>query len=74
MKNLTKEQLKSILEKHEYVLLRDRHGNLDGINSKCKNLALRRSKLKDNDETMYQSFRPVSFIEYINYKLPFLTQ
>lgn len=72
MKNLTKAQLKAILEKHEYVLLRDRNGEQFGINSKCMNLALKRINFKDNDESKYLSYRPVSFIEYINYKTPFI--
>ena len=72
MTKLTKAQLKAIFKKHEYVLLRDMQGEQFGINTKCMNLALRRSTLKDNDETQYLSFRPVSFIEYINYKIPFI--
>ena len=72
MKNLTKAQLKAIFKKHKYVVLRDRHSYQYGINTKFMNPVLKRSNLKDNDETHYLSFRPVSFIEYINYKTPFI--
>jgi len=72
MKNLTKAQLKSILKKHDYIVLRDKYGELHGINTKSMNPALRKSNMKDNDPTIYQSYRPVTFIEYIKYKIPFI--
>ena len=69
--NLTKEQLYKATKKHEYLLLRGQFGTM-AINCKIADVLYKRSVLKPKDKTQVQSFKPVSFIEYIQLKSPFI--
>ncbi len=65
-------KIKSIMEKHDYVLLRNRANNmLIGFN--CK-VAVHREKqvaYDPNAESIFISYYPCTFMEYISHKVAF---
>lgn len=71
--NMTCAELLSATELHPYLLCRLWTGKLMGINSKIAKIAIKNGKMKDlKADTEFTSYIPVSFIEYISFKHPFL--
>jgi hypothetical protein len=57
---------------HSYILLRDKDGNLFGLNCKVGILGAKFPGFMPESESWIKSFIPCSFQEYINYKIPFI--
>ena len=69
---MTIAQIKKASLEHKYLGLRFNSGHLMGINSKCVEKAINRTKKHLNSKTEFQSYTPLNLNEYINYKHPFL--
>lgn len=65
-------EIKSMCHKNKFVLLRHYTGSVIGLNCKAVDIAHRRSPIDDKDLTVWVSFSPCDFNEYISYKTPFL--
>jgi hypothetical protein len=71
MKYLTFKQLDEACKKHAYLILRFGSGHQMGVNTKVSKLSKKKYGFKENHISDFVSFRPCSFIEYIQYKHPF---
>lgn len=69
--SLTIGELIKALQRNRFILARFIDGDLVGINSGVLKI-LCKKPFDTNQQTNYTSFKPCSFIEYINYKTPFL--
>lgn len=69
---MTVKQLLKACKTHPFLLLRDSNGVLYGVNSKVALLKTRGLKLDTEKQIWVKSFVPVSFQQYINYKVPFI--
>ena len=69
---MTIAQIKKASLEHKYLGLRFNSGHLMGINSKCVEKAINRTKKHLNSKTEFQSYIPLNLNEYINYKHPFV--
>lgn len=72
-KNLTVGQLLNAAEKHDYLLCRFPSGYQIGINSKVAKIAAKTGACDNLSlETEFVSYKPCSFMEYINHKHAFI--
>ncbi len=69
--NMTALQVQSALHKSDYVLFRFPSGHQIGINSKCIEMAKRKTGFNPNEITDFVSFKACSFHEYISKKVSF---
>ena len=69
---MTIAQIKKASLEHKYLGLRFNSGHLIGVNSKCVEKAINRTKKHLNSKTEFQSYKPLSLNEYINCKHPFI--
>lgn len=69
---MTIAQIKKASKEHKYLGLRFNSGYLMGVNSKCIEKAIKRTKKHLNSKTEFQSYKPLNLNEYINCKNPFL--
>jgi hypothetical protein len=69
---MTIAQIKKASIENKYLGLRFNSGHLMGINSKCVEKAINRTKKHLNTKTEFQSFKALNLNEYINCKHPFL--
>lgn len=73
MKNMTRKQLKKALIQNRYILARLRSDNSQqGLNSQVSKIKAALRFPIDNTETVYISYEPCSFMDYISFKIPFL--
>ena len=73
--NLTIGQIKKAISSSDYILCRDQNGFLHGINSKIMNTKKIKSSLENRGKdglTIWIGWKPCTFMEYINYKDPFI--
>lgn len=72
METMTAKRLKKACEKHEYILCRYPNGSITGINTKIAKLTNAKKNYKANNKTLFVSYKPCSFDEYINHKSKFI--
>lgn len=70
---LTVKQVKNACAEYDYILFRNRYGDLAGYNTKFSKLSLRKRDYKDTDSTSFVSFIPCDLNTYINFKAPYYT-
>lgn len=68
--NMKSDQLIKIGKAHPYILLRHKDGQFIGVNTKIVNLARRRFPL--TTDTIWVSYIPCSFDEYLTHKTPLI--
>lgn len=71
-KCMTSAQVERALKKSNYVLFRLPTGEQVAINSKCCNMAKRRTGFDPNRRTLFISFISCNFQEYISKKKGFI--
>lgn len=71
--NLTTNQLVKACEENRFLLLRDNVG-VYGFNAAVAKLKRVAERRKADLETNYVSYRPCTFMEYLNYKIPFINR
>lgn len=69
--NLTVIEIKKACNENDYIAMRHSSGDLVGINCKVGRMKLMVNK--PNVVTRYQSYKPISFMEYISIKTPFVS-
>ena len=69
---LTVSKLRKACKNYNYILVRNKLGDLIGINTKIAKIADKRKKYHGNQKTRYISFLPCDFQTYISFKTGFL--
>ena len=69
---LTVSKLRKACENYNYILVRNRLGDLTGINTKVAKIADKRKKYHGNQKTRFIGFLPCDFQTYISFKSGFL--
>lgn len=69
---MTFNQLKKAIENNTYVLLRTYSGILVGVNCKALKMMLTRHEYEPRKKSIYESYQPCSFSEYISHKTAFI--
>ena len=72
MERLTARQLCEVMTNNNYILLRDYMGTLIGHNCKIVNFKRFNNVRNADTKTIFTSFRPCSFNEYISNKTAFM--
>ena len=72
MERLTVKRLCEIMMDNNYILLRNHGGDLIGHNCKIVNFKMFNDVRNADTKTIYTSFRPCSFNEYISHKTAFM--
>lgn len=74
MKNLTRSQVANICKAHKYILLRARAGWVMGVNCKVVDIGKNKTRINEdpNKQSVFISFKPCEFDEYIYHKQPFI--
>lgn len=70
MKKLTVNQIKEVAKNNPYFLLRHQTGGLVGINAKV--VGILKKAYNSQQETVWISFIPCDFNEYLNHKVGFI--
>lgn len=71
---MTIKQVKEAMNNFKFIMLRDKSGEYQAINTKilkCKKIEIALSKLNENKRSKFVSFKPCSFHEYISKKTTF---
>lgn len=69
---MTAEMLDKACQKNDYLILRHIEGAKVGINCRGAEIAKRMNGFKGTWLTLYVSFKPCTFQEYISHKIGFL--
>ncbi len=69
---LTVSKLRKACKNYNYILVRNRLGDLTGINTKVAKIIDKRKKYHGNKKTRYIGFLPCDFQTYISFKSGFL--
>lgn len=67
---MTGNQIVKACKKHKYIILRSSTNRKYGFNAKMVGITIRVKKPNLKLKTMFVSYEPCSFQEYITYKLP----
>lgn len=69
---MNKKQLLKAIERNSFIALRTYAGNTIGINCKIKNTKRINDTKSIKGHSSFISFKPISFMEYISLKVPFM--
>lgn len=68
---MTSIMLYNACKKNDYLILRLTDNSRMAVNCKCVEIAKRRNRFLGTLKTVFVSFRPCTFQEYITHKTPF---
>ena len=68
---ISQSQLRDIINKNKYIILRDNNNYIYGINCLVSRIIYKGKKINKRGFTRFISYMPVDLNEYLNCKIPF---